>query len=181
MRPLQAAHRIAGRMVLQQLLDLRDYLGRFFSRAYGPRQVCVPAPTPLPAPGVAFVRGPRCLDPVGATRPVADRPRGLTSAIPSRHTNGAGARPAGWKTGPVMPSTPPGTPRRKRSPGFPREPVVPAIGAGAQPHLGNSTETIRKPAGAQRDAARLTGAEDLSLRRAGVAAIPWRSSPGERR
>jgi hypothetical protein len=34
--PPQAAHRIAGRMVLQQFLDLRDYLGRFFSSGLRP-------------------------------------------------------------------------------------------------------------------------------------------------
>src|ERR1035437_7904735 len=140
-RPLQAAHRIAGCVVFQQPFDLRDYLGRFFSTGLRPRPVCAPVPTPLPVSAVAFVRGPRCLDPVAATRPIADRPRGPTSAIPGLHTNGAGARPAGWRTAPAMPLTPLGRPRRKRSPGFPREPVVPAIGDGARSHLENSTET----------------------------------------
>jgi len=35
-RPPQAAHRIAGRIVFQQPLDLRDYLGRFFSTGLRP-------------------------------------------------------------------------------------------------------------------------------------------------
>src|ERR1035437_6367126 len=35
-RPLQAAHRIAGCVVFQQPFDLRDYLGRFFSTGLRP-------------------------------------------------------------------------------------------------------------------------------------------------
>jgi hypothetical protein len=90
---------------------------------------------------VQFVDGPRCAHPVAATRPISDRPRGPTSATPGRHTNGAGARPTAWRTGSVTLLTPPGRPRRKRSQGFPREPVVPALGAGAKPHPG----TVHKP------------------------------------
>jgi len=168
-------------MMFQQFLDLRDYLGCFFPRACGPRRVCVPAPTPLPAPVTLFVRGPRCAHPVAATRPIADRPRGPTSATPGRHTNGAGARPAGWRTAPGTPLTPPRRPRRKRSQGFPRALVVPVLGAGGKPHPGNSTETARRLAGGQCGAARPTAAGHLSLRRGGPAAIHKRSSLGERR
>ena len=35
-RPPPAAHRIAGRILLQQPLDLRDHLGRFFSSGLRP-------------------------------------------------------------------------------------------------------------------------------------------------
>lgn len=58
-RPLAVAHRIAGRIVFQQLLDLSDYLGRFFPRASGHHRVSVRAPFPQAGLGVVFVRGPR--------------------------------------------------------------------------------------------------------------------------
>jgi len=74
--PSQAAHRIAGGIVLQESLDLRDYLGCFFPSACVRRRVCVPDPTPHPEPVVLCVRGPRCAHPVAATRPVSGRPRG---------------------------------------------------------------------------------------------------------
>src|SRR5260370_15418449 len=56
-------------------LSIREITwGVFFPRAGGLRRVCVPVPTPLPVPAIAFARVPPYVYPVGATRPVSDRP-----------------------------------------------------------------------------------------------------------
>ena len=92
--------------------------GVFFPSACG-RRVCVPAPTPRAVPTVPCARGPLYADPVAATQPPSGRPRGRTSGIPDRHTNGAVARREGWRKESEKLSTPSERLRRPRCQGYP--------------------------------------------------------------